>query len=471
MRDTCPSQQQPQYQDQNNYKRHRFSRQASSLTDDAPDFHEFLQTLFDEPTFSAPPFSVEQHPSRKVVNPHFAKRKQKSTETDDLSAQVAPDSEVGSSGQNGHYESVPCLSKKEFQELERATGMKFELDGGAINSLHANSKKYCDVEDFLEKDISGKHTFVSPPFSKIEAVLKHYKACKAEDPEHTSICILVPGWQNEKWRPLLKGFTLMKEYKAGSKVFESRSLQIGTEARALSWNTQAFYEKPIPENLSHFGSRTGLKMSFVSQVAGVPARTLVDTGSAQTILTRTFAEAGGLKIQNCGEDENVILPDGSSLNVVGTARVTLAHHKYREQIRFSIVDLQIPFDLIIGDDWLTDHKAILQYVPSSVKSWKQGKQFVLKGKKDTSCKNDDPKLSLLTAMQTKRSLRKGCEAKLVMVTQLTDDQATGKDEDVKHASDEAMKALIEQYDDVFASELPQGVPQVRIWVQGPGFRG
>ena len=65
-----------------------------------------------------------------------------------------------------------------------------------------------------------------------------------------------------------KGFTLLKEYRAGCKVFENRSLQNGNSLRALRWDTQAFCDKPMPEDLSAYGSRTGLKMTFVSQVGG-----------------------------------------------------------------------------------------------------------------------------------------------------------------------------------------------------------
>ena len=236
MRGDCPMNVQQQQHQQPPYdgnKRPRYNRQASSLTDDAPDFHDFFQALF-EPTFSSPPFSVEQHPSRKVVNPRFAKRKHGGQESKVMPDHKDYDAEPGTSNSHaGHSDSVPCLNKKEFQKLERATGMKFELDGGAINSLHGNLRNSCDVERFLEKDVSGRHTFICPPFSKIEAVLKHYRDCKARDQENTSICILVPAWQNEKWRPLLRSFTLMREYRAGSKVFESRSLQIGTTPRAL----------------------------------------------------------------------------------------------------------------------------------------------------------------------------------------------------------------------------------------------
>lgn len=44
-----------------------------------------------------------------------------------------------------------------------------------------------------------------------------------------------------------------------------------------------------------------------------------------------------------------------------------------------------------------------------------------------------------------------------MVTQLNDNQAMCKDDEVKGAACETIDALTKQHDDVFASELPKGV--------------
>ncbi len=124
-------------------------------------------------------------------------------------------------------------------------------------------------------------------------------------------------------------------------------------------------------------------MTFIPQVAGMSAKTLVDTGSVETLMTETFAKTLNLRLWEVpgNSDNTIVLPDGSSLPMKGTAQVMYQHDTYREQIAFKIVDLQIPFD-VIGDNWLTSHKAVLQYVPASVKFWKNGRGYVLKGRKD-----------------------------------------------------------------------------------------
>ena len=133
-----------------------------------------------------------------MINPQSAKRKRNHKMNFEVPDQVVPDSEPGVSGRSHDNDNeMPTLCRKEFLKLQRKTGIQFGLDGGAINSTHANVSKHYQVAEFLEKDISGMHVYISPPFSSIEAVLKHYKTCKTKDPGNTSICILVPGWQSD----------------------------------------------------------------------------------------------------------------------------------------------------------------------------------------------------------------------------------------------------------------------------------
>ncbi len=65
---------------------------------------------------------------------------------------------------------------------------------------------------------------------------------------------------------------------------------------------------------------------------------------------------------------------------------------------------------------------------------------------------------MLSAVHTKGALRKGCEAILVVVTHVADEDINPQ---IEETASEGLKAFIKQYDDVFASESPQGVPQDR----------
>ena len=162
------------------------------------------------------------------------------------------------------------------------------------------------MAEFLEKDISGMHVYISPPFLSIEAVLKQYKTCKAKDPGNTSICILVPGWQSDIWRQFLKGFTLLKEFMPGNKVFETRNSG-ENQLKSVRYKIQAFYDRPDPPPPIGHSSKQGLKMTFACQVAGMPASMLVDTGSTESILKSQFANMAGKKVTACKNENKHLL--------------------------------------------------------------------------------------------------------------------------------------------------------------------
>ena len=78
----------------------------------------------------------------------------------------------------------------------------------------------------------------------------------------------------------------------------------------------------------------------------------------------------GKKVKACKGENNICLPDGSKLPIKGEAIVTLACQRFKQQVKFKIADLALPFQAILGDDWLTAQKAILQYRPNQLQHWK-----------------------------------------------------------------------------------------------------
>ena len=250
----------------------------------------------------------------------------------------------------------------------------------------------------------------------------------------------------------MKGFTLLKEFMPGNKVFETRNSG-ENQLKSVRYKIQAFYDRPDPPPPIGHGSKQGLKMTFACQVAGMPASMLVDTGSTESILTSQFANMAGIKITACKSENNICLPDGSKLPIKGEAKVTLACQRFKQQVKFKVADLALPFQAILGDDWLTAHQAILQYRPNQLQCWKRNRHFVLKAELVAQTEKDKT-VSILSAIQAKRAARKGCETKLVIVSHVKNDSSQSK-------ANDGMATLIEDFKDVFANELPEGVPQDR----------
>ena len=53
---------------------------------------------------------------------------------------------------------------------------------------------------FLQKTLSGNHTFLSPPVARLSPEsIQHYLQCKSDAPFTTSACIIVPKCSHQRW--------------------------------------------------------------------------------------------------------------------------------------------------------------------------------------------------------------------------------------------------------------------------------
>ena len=109
-----------------------------------------------------------------------------------------------------------------------------------------------------------------PQPNEIEVVLRHHAACKSKAPSTLSLCIIVPKWHDPRWRPLLKGFRLLRQmFKGGHK--------------ADQYDCQIFYDAPeISDSKGVFTHEPGLTWSFIGQIGGQKARVLLDCGGTET---------------------------------------------------------------------------------------------------------------------------------------------------------------------------------------------
>ena len=211
-------------------------------------------------------------------------------------------------------------------------------------------------------------------------------------------------------------------------------------------------------------------MLFNGQVAGMDARILLDSGASHNFLSGTYAEAAGIPSGNAAQREEVILPDGGSLKSIGEAALKVKLGGFAEKVPCSIVDLGIPVDLVVGSAWLTKHKAVLNFANGSVTLWKGNRMFRLNARVlcnvQSTCmepsRQPNNNLQFLSAMQAKRAVRRGCKSFLIAVTEVTEakDPKAVKPQSSGFAND--MQILLEQYQDVFATELPKGFRTIRM---------
>ena len=120
-------------------------------------------------------------------------------------------------------------------------------------------------------------------------------------------------------------------------------------------------------------------------------------------------------------------------------------------------------DVILGNTFMTEHNAVMNYPRLTVSLTRHGKRFT--GRKIEFA--TESKL-FLNCAQARRSLKNGCEAFLVMVNALLNETVTSSDvtcaadvtnTDTENSLADGITSLRHQYADIF--ESPKGLPPER----------
>lgn len=391
----------------------------------------FLLALFKEEgpsestAFHAPNFSYRPHVSRKVINPN-AKR--------DLQA------------------------KAKFSQAEGSNALRIRLCEAPLWELqtkcNVRSLRQVSATEFLQK---GGHMLVVPSLSKIQEVLDKYHSSEKDG---SFFGIIVPKWHNAAWRPMLNQFKLVKEYKKGNHLFHGATKGVSR----LRFDMQIYGSFAVHQNCGQFCGKLGkggLQMSLLSQIAGSDAKTLVDTGASNSFISKEYAETKGLQLGSCNRQE-IRLPNGGGLSCESTCTIKLKIKQFQCEATCFVVQLEVPFDLILGNDWLLKYGAVLNYRNLTLHAWRHDKRYNLTPRLFPLCKEriqNVEGLPILSAMQASRYLRKGGRTFLAFVNRVQEPaQEVSQNRNEMHSQ---IDALIKEYEDIFASELPAGLPPNR----------
>ncbi len=107
-------------------------------------------------------------------------------------------------------------------------------------------------------------------------------------------------------------------------------------------------------------------MIFNTEIAGKQARVLLDTGASQCFISKDFCES--VKLQS------VAAPTPQQVKTAGGAEIltqTLCQVSFQLQgmgvlVSPLVVPLPEDFTVILGDDWLKDREAVLNYAEGTV---------------------------------------------------------------------------------------------------------
>ncbi|KAK1429939.1 hypothetical protein QVD17_12297 [Tagetes erecta] len=178
-------------------------------------------------------------------------------------------------------------------------------------------------------------------------------------------------------------------------------------------------------------------------VNNIFARVLFDTGANRSLVSTTFRPYLNQESQNLGHTFIVEMADGSEKEIVDIIKncfISLSGHS----IPIDLMPMELgEFDIVIGMDWLAPYHAEILCDKKIVRlRLPNGKRLIVSGDRTDKIKN------LITVIQARKCLRKGCIAFLAYVTNTTE----------KHRIEDV--PTVREYPDVFPDELP-GLPPDR----------
>ena len=140
------------------------------------------------------------------------------------------------------------------------------------------------------------------------------------------------------------------------------------------------------------------------------AYTLVDPGATHSIASKHFLDLFQIKTQPLEGRMRVSLPAGDPLfsnRVVRDSRVLIGGQEFPTDL--VALDMR-DFDVVLGMDWLSRHRATLDCYKKEVKFHRSGKLEVkFRGIRRELSSN------IISAMAAQRMLRKGCQGYLAYV--------------------------------------------------------
>lgn len=361
----------------------------------------------------------------------------------------------------------------EFEHLQRLSGAPFDVDA-CCNSTGNNAlcnQFYSDKASFLTANVSGQHIWLNAPFRYLSEFIQHYLDNKARKPLTTSACILVPAWNKDSpWRPLLQGMQLLHVYPVGTQLFTMPTKQ-GSRVlmQGIPWPVEVWFdakgtqspalrvlspEKSVSDtHLGQVGGKSAPVMTFDVKINGAEGTALTDSGATGCFADSDFVEEHGIVLQETSRP--VHLADGTIVVATHQCTLTIWIQNFKTTVTCLVISLDRKFSVILGDNWLEQHKAKLDFSSKTLQVYKKGKLLSLFPRENEETEDANPQgFTLLSNVQVNRALKRGYRHFMINVI---DDGVTPVP--IVPSTSPKVAALLEKYKIVFREN--NGLPPER----------
>ena len=216
-----------------------------------------------------------------------------------------------------------------------------------------------------------------------------------------------------------------------------------------------YYDPPKPRILNALSRSSGLAMQFLGNVSGMDAHILLDTAASHCYLNSSYARRIGLHVEK--DNGEVVLGNGLEVELEGSVNVHVKIQQYQSQVSCLVTKLSDGFDLILGDNWLNKHRAYIDYDSKDCILHKGNKKITISNV-NTSKKKFKPQDKILSALQFKRVVKKGCQPLLVHLKKIESGEPLENSpmESISlKVEDSFVGPLVKAYEDIFSTNTPR----------------
>ena len=269
--------------------------------------------------------------------------------------------------------------------------------------------------EFLTTDATSHHTWLLSPLSQLAESMRHYRACKERAPHTISACVVVPQWPGAH-RALTAGWRLVRSIDRCTPVHDPTSAHPDGFA---SHPTNVYYDPPVLPNHTLASAANGdLSMLFAARHLGAKARVLVDSGASHNFMSEEWAHRTGVNTVEA-HGASITLANGGTLASTRTCTLslTMAPMKDPHLVTCYVLTLAPTFDIILGESWLAQHGAVLDFERRTCVIAINGARATLRPAAPRVFRRPTPATAsmLLSSAQLRRDLRQGLRCCLVQI--------------------------------------------------------
>lgn len=367
---------------------------------------------------------------------------------------------------------------------------------------------------------SNEVYWLNCPRDRQTEYLTLYRKAKQSNP-YIGACVLLPFKLPLTTIDLVKGFKLIHTYARNTVMFTDPA----TGAPVRSKCTLALWYDPPEQTASENNvesskqaceptakAKTPLKprLQVKATVAGVNTLALLDSGAADfNYISEAFCKQHGVTTKVIPKPFSAVGIQNGSGAVTHAAKLTLKLNSFTCQAMFHVIDMpaSASFSIILGDSFLTDTKAVLDYSKNCCVLHRCHRKHVVpfaavsdscatracaadNNADDSEFTSTEPAPSIIGYAQAKRLLKGQCWHAMVIVRNRTDSDAnapvslstttaleTDITDEAVHPSNntadthqpvpdlltaEKLQEIVSEYPDVFTDAPPYGGSQIQM---------